>query len=134
MRSLSDLETQLAFQIRALQLPAPQREYKFVRDVVGDGPGIRQRLKRHGARDWRFDFAWPAEYFACEVEGISPRGGRHQSVGGFRQDIEKYHFALYHGWIVYRTDKTQIETGEAVRLIKRSLQRIQEGQLHKGLI
>ena len=118
---MSHLEESLAFQIKALQLTAPEREWRFARQIVGGGKDISDKLKRAGLKDWRFDFAWPELKFAVEVEGISPKGGGHQSVGGFRQDIEKYHVALYHGWIVYRTDMTQINNGQAVRLIQQQI-------------
>ena len=39
-------------------LPQPAREYRFAARHVGQGPGVRQRLKDAGLRDWRFDFAW----------------------------------------------------------------------------
>lgn len=36
-------EETLLLQLRALKLPAPEREYRF-----------------HPGRRWRFDFAWPS--------------------------------------------------------------------------
>lgn len=124
---MSQLEESLAFQIKALQLTPPEREWHFARQIVGGGKGIRDKLKRAGLKDWRFDFAWPEFKFAVEVEGISPKGGRHQSVGGFRQDIEKYHVAQYHGWTVYRTDRDHINNGEAVRLIQQQIYKHKTG-------
>ena len=67
-------------------IPAPVREYRF--DAV---------------RRWRFDFAWPAERVAVEIEGILyGDGGRHQRPKGFLADCEKYEAALAQGWRVYR--------------------------------
>lgn len=122
MNHISALEAELAKQIRFVKAPPPVCEYRFAAEHVGLGPGIKQRLAEQGLRDWRFDFAWPDRMFAVEVEGISPQGGRHQSVGGFRQDIEKYHAALDLGWIVYRTTGTLIKSGATISLIEKRLQ------------
>lgn len=64
------------------------------------------------ARGWRFDFAWPKERFAVEVEGITPNFGRHQRVGGFEGDLEKYEAAMLAGWNVYRIVPSWILKGE----------------------
>ena len=49
-------------------LPEPTREYKFVREVVGNEKGVRKRLVARGIKDWRFDFAWPDSKVAVEME------------------------------------------------------------------
>lgn len=120
----SALEDSLLFQINAVKLQAPEQQYPFAREIIGNAPGIRRRLLKKGLKDWRFDFAWPGHRFAVEVEGITKDGsGRHQTAGGMRRDIEKYHWALYHGWTVYRTDRTLIKNGQAVKLIEHQLSR-----------
>jgi hypothetical protein len=53
-------------------------------------------------RQWRFDFAWPEEKIALEIEGSILCGGRHQSTAGFLNDIEKYNTAASMGWLVLR--------------------------------
>ena len=55
-------------------------------------------------RKWRFDFAWPVEKVAVEIEGVTwgDDGGRHQRAQGFLGDCEKYEAALRLGWRVYR--------------------------------
>lgn len=122
MSQYSALESLLASQIYFIKAPVPVREYRFAAEHVGLGDGLRRRLLEHGLKDWRFDFAWPDRMFAVEVEGISPKGGRHQTVGGFRQDIEKYHAALAMGWVVYRTTSTLIKSGATISLIEKRLQ------------
>ena len=49
--SRSELEATLDLYIRANDLPAPEREHKF-----------------HPKRKFRFDFAWPAQMLAVEVD------------------------------------------------------------------
>ncbi len=101
------LEDRLAQQIRAMQLPVPDREYQF-----------------HPERRWRVDFAWPEFWLLVEVEGITPAGGRHQRVAGFEADAEKYGEAQRLGWTVLRLSPTQVRTGAGVRLITDLLRRL----------
>jgi very-short-patch-repair endonuclease len=94
---MSDLETALAFQIKALKLPEPEREYRF-----------------HGERKWRFDFAFPDHMVAVECEGGVWSGGRHVRGQGFIDDCEKYCTAAADGWRVLRVTKEHITGGQAV--------------------
>jgi hypothetical protein len=71
----------LELQCRAVKLPEPVREFYFAKP-----------------RRWRFDFAWPEQLIALEVEGVvyptkrgeHRLGGRHVSVTGFKADIERH--------------------------------------------
>ena len=63
-------------------------------------------------RNWRFDFAWPKERFAVEIEGITPTVGRHQRVAGFVEDCIKYEEAMLLGWRVYRVPHPWVVKGE----------------------
>lgn len=100
----SALEERLLFQIRALQLPEPVREYKF-----------------HPTRRWRSDFAWPDCRLLVEVEGAHWTNGRHTRGSGFEADCEKYSEAALNGWAVIRCTSTHIKSGEAVDWIQRAL-------------
>ena len=76
-------------------------------------------------RRWRFDFAWPSERIAVELEGgVWPdrqgRVGRHVSSKGFEDDAEKYNAAAIAGWLVLRIPGRQVESGEALRLLERA--------------
>jgi very-short-patch-repair endonuclease len=94
---MSNLEELFALQIRALQLPAPVREYKF-----------------HPKRRWRLDFAWPDDLIAVEVEGGVWTGGRHSTGVGFTIDCEKYAEAMCLGWRILRVTGSQVENGQAI--------------------
>lgn len=122
----SQAEEMLAKQIRFVKLPEPGREYRFAAEYVGLGSGIKDRLLQEGLHDWRFDFAWPGLLFAVEVEGVTAQGGRHQRIGGFLGDIEKYHAALSLGWIVYRTTGALIKNGAAISLIEKKIRQLTE--------
>lgn len=63
----------------------------------------------HPTRQWRLDFAWPAQKVAVECEGgiFRKKGGAHRSITGILRDIEKYNAAVEHGWRLLRlTTKT----------------------------
>ena len=95
---VSKAEETLAFQIRAVKLPEPVREHRF-----------------HETRKWRFDFAYPAQKLAIEVEGGVWSGGRHTRGSGFTNDCEKYNAALINGWRVYRCTPDMIKKGIVVK-------------------
>ena len=94
---VSKAEESLALQIRAVRLPEPVREHRF-----------------HTTRKWRFDFAYPAQKLAIEVEGGVWSGGRHTRGSGFTKDCEKYNAALMNGWRVYRCTPDMIKKGIVV--------------------
>jgi hypothetical protein len=74
--------------LRALEvrgLPRPDREWKF-----------------DAKRRWRFDYAWPQQMIALEVEGGVWTGGRHTRGSGFVRDMEKYNRAAVLGWRLLR--------------------------------
>lgn len=88
---MSDLEELLALALRATNLPAAKREYRF-----------------HPVRRWRFDFAWPAHKAAVEVEGGVWTSGRHTRGSGFVADCDKYNTAVLMGWRVLRVPGPRI--------------------------
>jgi very-short-patch-repair endonuclease len=115
---MSALETLLSAQMKALKITMPVTEYRFVRDIVGHGVGIRSRISASGLGDWRFDFAWVDRKIAVEIEGGTWSGGRHTRGKGFEEDCRKYNAATFHGWQVYRFTSSQVNSGEAVKFIK----------------
>lgn len=79
-------------------VPKPVAEYRF-----------------HPLRKWRFDWAWPAQKVALEVEGGVWIQGRHSRGAGFLKDAEKYNTAATMGWRVLRVTPKQIDNGEALK-------------------
>lgn len=83
-RAPSEGEETFALYCRICKL-TPEREYPFA-------PG----------RQWCFDFAFPHEKVAIEVEGGSWTAGRHSRGSGFQADCVKYNRAALLGWRVFR--------------------------------
>lgn len=102
---MSHLESDITIQIRALKLPAPEREYRFM-----------------PPRRFRFDFAWPALQVALETEGATWANGRHNRGSGYETDCLKYSEAAIRGWKVIRATGTMIKNGTAIELLQRALQ------------
>jgi very-short-patch-repair endonuclease len=107
---MSQLEESLAFQIRAVGLPPPEREYRF-----------------HATRRWRFDFCFPDMKLAIEVEGGTwmKGGGRHNRGSGMENDAEKYNTAALDGWTVLRFTGNMIKSGLAIQHIQRAFEQWQ---------
>lgn len=104
----SALEEQFAWACRTVGLPTPQREYRFL-----------------ASRRFRFDFAWPEQKVAVEIEGGTWVAGRHTRGAGFEADCEKYNEAALAGWLVLRFTGAAISkdaaacarlTGQALKL------------------
>ncbi len=117
-------EDEFAFALRAHQLPPAERQYRFALAM---------------GRQWRFDFAWPRYHLAVEIEGLvvtqmweraegalrvkTVVTGRHATISGFREDIQKYNAAAELGWSVLRFEQTMVKSGEAVQVTRRLLER-----------
>lgn len=63
-----------------------------------------QEYQFHPTRKWRLDFAIPELKIAIEIEGR----GRHQTIKGVRNDLEKYNTAVEMGWKLFRHPATDI--------------------------
>lgn len=93
-------EAERAFLTRWLQLSTLDggvvymyREYKFV-----------------PTRNWRFDFAWPEQRVAVEIEGgVYMRVSGHTSATGYQKDCAKYNAAIEAGWVVLRYTPQMVE-------------------------
>lgn len=101
---MSDLEERLLYAIRMAHgwMPQPKREYRFIVNVIGGGPGVRKRLAQAGLRDYRFDFAWTDVRLAVEVNGgvwMDTDSGHKGGVGQGR-DFNKLNIATALGWAV----------------------------------
>lgn len=100
----SQLEERFARDLRALKVLEAQREYRFA-----------------PPRMWRFDFAWPEQRFAVEIEGGVWTNGRHTRGSGFVADTEKYNAAALAGWKVLRFTEKSVRDGSAVELVAQVL-------------
>ena len=65
-------------------------------------------------RKWRFDFAFPVQQIAVEIEGGTWNGGRHTRGSGFAKDLEKYNHAVLKGWRVLRYTPEMVTAGTAI--------------------
>ena len=101
---MSQLEEKLLFQIRAVNLPEPEREHRFA-----------------PPRRWRFDLCWKAVKLAVEVEGGVWTGGRHVRGKGAIGDMDKYNTATLNGWKVLRFSAEHIKSGRAIATIESAL-------------
>ncbi|MBE4575617.1 hypothetical protein BOO29_10945 [Vibrio navarrensis] len=101
---MSELEVLLLSHIRAVKLATPEAEFRF-----------------HKTRRWRFDFAYPAQRVAIEVEGGTWANGRHTRGKGYAADCEKYNVAALEGWRVLRFTGDMIKSGDAITMIEEAL-------------
>ena len=84
-------------------LKEPEREFKF-----------------HPKRRWRFDFAFPLEKIAIEVQGgIFMKKSGHNSGIGILQDYEKYNNAVISGWRVLQINSPDLNKVETMEMIKK---------------
>ncbi len=94
----------LLLHIKAEGLPQPTLEYKF-----------------HKTRKWRFDMAFMGYLVAAEIDGGVWVQGRHTRGSGYVKDLEKMNAAAELGWLVFRFTPEMVESGEAIRQLKRVL-------------
>lgn len=104
---MSQLEDALAFQIRAVGLPAPLRE---VKDLI---PGRR----------FRVDFCWPEHRLVVEADGGVWGKSRHTSGVGFTRDCEKTNLLTLAGYRILRVTAQHVKGGQAVNWIEKALGR-----------
>lgn len=103
------------FQCRGLRLPTFLREHRFAKESHG--------------RNWRFDFYWPEYLVAVEIEGLVVRKiggetvvtGRHATITGMREDMDKYNHAALLGIYVLRFEQGTIKGGEPIAMTQRVL-------------
>lgn len=99
---------------RAFCLPPFQRELQFAMEL---------------GRKWRFDFAFRKYMMAVEIEGLSVRRlagelvvmGRHASIQGIKDDMEKYNAAVLLGWSVLRFEQKSVQPKLAIETTIRVL-------------
>lgn len=72
-------------------------------------------------RRWRFDFAFPEEKLAIEIEGGTWSNGRHSRGAGYESDLEKYNSATLAGWRVLRYSTRMVLDGVAIAQVLEAL-------------
>lgn len=126
MSRLEDiLDGELSLLVRAGEIPAYEREYRFAAVLVGPGKGVRKRLADSGLRDWRFDFAFVEQKVAIEVNGGTWVSGRHNRASSIADDYRKLNAAASLGWRVlqFTTDQVSDGEGEAVSTVLKTIDR-----------
>ena len=121
---MSKLEQAFTVQAKLAKLPKFETEYRFARDIVGHGVGIRSRLKEAGLQDWRFDFYWPIHRVAVELNGGTFINGRHNRGAALTSEYRKLNTASEHGITVLVFDSGMVKTGEALNQVERLLNSI----------
>lgn len=103
---MSKLEDKLAHQLKMAQLdPEWWREHRF-----------------HPERKWRFDFAWPNQMLAVEIQGgIYMKKGGHTSVTGFQRDCDKFNAGVILGWRILKFTPKDVQNGTALQTIEKAL-------------
>lgn len=104
-RKRSELEVELAQQMKLAKLPKFEEEYRFLSD-----------------RRFRFDFAFPEHKLGVEVEGGCWTNGRHTRGSGFINDCKKMNLATLNGWRLLRFTADDIKSGEALSQIEKALE------------
>lgn len=101
MKNANDV---LAAHIRLTNLPTPEREYRFCEH-----------------RRWRFDFAYPRQKLALELQGGNWVQGRHTRGQGFENDCEKFSAAAILGWRVLLVTTAMVKDGRAIKWLEDAL-------------
>jgi very-short-patch-repair endonuclease len=83
-----------------------------------NGPAFVTEYRFHPMRKWRFDFAWPLEKVAMEVDGAIFGGKSGHNTGvGIARDAEKNNNAVELGWRLIRlTAKSNLD--DEIRRLK----------------
>lgn len=102
---MSHLEDDLLFQIRAVGLPEPTREYRAIE-----------------GRKFRWDFAFIEQRLLVEVSGaVYVPNTAHTSGKGISRDCEKANLATLAGWRQLTFTATMIKDGTAITMIEEAL-------------
>lgn len=90
--------------------------------------GMVREFRFHPIRKWRFDFAWPEQKIAVEVQGgiWLGKSGAHTSGKGRTRDIEKSNMAAKMGWRMLQIAPEHIKNGDALMWIKGILEMVNE--------
>lgn len=104
-------ETSLATQLDRLAplVPPYVRQHRALAHVTNPATG-----KPYG---YRFDFAWPDQRLAVEVQGLTRGRGAHQDFAGYRRDVDKHNQATLDGWALLAFTEREINDRSAADTI-----------------
>lgn len=110
----------------ALASPVPRAlsegEESFLMHCECYGLRPHREFQFDPTRKYRFDFAWPTQKVAVEVEGGTSFGkSRHSRGKGFENDCRKYNLAASKEWLVYRFTTEMVRSGEAIDVVRKAL-------------
>jgi len=73
----------------------------------------------HPTRRWRFDYAWPDQKIAVEINGgtFMAAGVGHRNGAHLHGEYEKLNVAQTLGWVVLQFDTKHVSTGEALTML-----------------
>lgn len=97
----------------------PAEEYALMLRAAGIEYTPEYRVVE--GRRFRFDFAFPGERLAVEIDGGTWVRGRHNRPQGYAKDCEKLNLAVLHGWRVLRFTSEQVRDGTALRTTELAL-------------
>jgi hypothetical protein len=109
--------------VEALNLPSgPSGPSKLenAADTLFSLLGAPEWVREHPGipgRKFRFDFAWPEQMVAVEINGgIFKAQSGHRSISGLERDYNKANLAQLHGWAYFQLSPRMIEpaTVEAI--------------------
>lgn len=120
---MADNEMSVSEYRKELKRKESHSEATMKRMLDLDGIEHERELRFAPPRRWRFDFAWPGQMVALEIEGLVRPGekSRHTTNDGYRRDMEKYNMATLMGWRVLRVDQRMVTRGDALKLVRIAL-------------
>lgn len=106
----SRAEATFALFVRAAKLPGHERNYRF-----------------WAGRRFEFDFAWPIQRVAVEIQGTIRSGqGDHQTQEGMMRDFIKHNQAILDGWLLLLVTQQQVHNGYALEVVRAALEQRKE--------
>ena len=81
------------------------------------------------SRLWRFDYAWPDQKIALEVDGGLFTKGKHARGAGIIQDHEKRNEAAIYGWRVLVCSPVDRTNGKIINVLRQILKPLEKDHL-----
>lgn len=104
-------ENLFAFQVKALKLPTPARQYKFAESL---------------GRNFMADFCFVDQKLIVEVQGgiWIKGGGAHSRPQKIEQDMERQQYAAYLGFFMMPFSPDDVFSGHAIDWTAKTLERL----------